>query len=110
MKNNRQNDRHSVSVPVMIESGGTHVGGLVLDVSATGARVRLNTGAFLANHCVMTTALFGEAVPSRIIWRRGAEIGLRFKATLNIRQELAAFRSRPFGATAQGGFGRRAAG
>ena len=108
MQNNRQSARHPVSVPGTIASGHTQVGGLVLDVSATGARVRLSSGAFLSNHCVLTTSLLGEAVPSRIVWRRGAEIGLRFKTTLNIRQELGSFRARPMTA-AGGGFGRRIA-
>ncbi|MDX7950769.1 PilZ domain-containing protein [Lichenihabitans sp. Uapishka_5] len=108
MQNNRQTTRHPVSVPATIESGQTAVGGVVLDVSATGARIRLASGAFLASQCVLTTALFAEAVPSRIVWRRGAEIGLRFRTTLNIKQELGAFRSRPFNAVQSGGFGRRA--
>lgn len=106
MQNNRQSTRQTVSVPATIESGQTRVGGLITDVSATGARVRLSSGAFMATQCVLITALFGEPVQSRIVWRRGAEIGLRFRTILNVRQGLGTYRSKP-SAAAVGGFGRR---
>ena len=110
MQNNRQSRRQSVSVPATIACGQTRVGGVIVDVSATGARVRLSSGAFMATQCLLITALFGEPIQSRVVWRRGAEIGLRFKITLNVKQELGAFKARPPGLVATGGFGRRAPG
>ena len=107
MQNNRQTKRQSVSVPATIECGPTRVGGVIVDVSATGARVRLSSGAFMATQCTLITALFGEPVQSRVVWRRGAEIGLRFKTILNVKQEMGALRTRSAGVAATSGFGRR---
>ena len=96
MPDHRYKVRHRVAVPVTIESGRAQVGGVVLDVSATGARVRLSSRAFLGSRCLITTAIFGEAVPGLVVWRRGVEVGLRFKTTLNVSQEPGVFRARPF--------------
>lgn len=106
MQNKRDSARKPVSVPATIESGAIQVHGTILDVSATGARVRLTSNAFLSTQCTLTTALFGSAIPSRIVWRRGADLGLRFKTTLNLKQEvgwLRASQTQP----SSGGFGRR---
>jgi hypothetical protein len=107
MQNKRDSVRKAVSVPATIDSGGLKVHGTILDVSSTGARVRLASNAFLSTQCTLTTALFGAAIPSRIVWRRGPDIGLRFKTTLNLRQEVGWVRANHAG-PAPGGFGRRA--
>ena len=109
MQNKRDSARKAVSVPGMIESGTIQVHGTILDVSATGARVRLASNAFLSTQCTLTTSLFGSAIPSRIVWRRGSDVGLRFKTTLNLKQETGWLRvSQTHAMPSGGGFGRRA--
>ena len=110
MQNKRDSTRKPVSVPAVIESGSIQVHGTILDVSATGARVRLGSNAFLSTQCTLTTSLFGAALPSRIVWRRGAEIGLRFKTTLNLKGEVGWHRASQTAPGPGGGFGRRSPG
>ena len=107
MQNKRHSARKPVSVPALIESGSIQVHGTIVDVSATGARVKLASHAFLSTHCALTTSIFGSAIPSRIVWRRGAEVGLRFRTTLNLKQEGGWLRANQAAPSSSGGFGRR---
>ncbi|WP_428350457.1 PilZ domain-containing protein [Lichenifustis flavocetrariae] len=100
----REKSRRSVSVPATVESGRAKVSGIVLDVSASGARVRLTSCAFLLDTCTLTSSIFASTISSRIVWRRGTEIGLCFKSMVPHRDRLSA---NPTGAGASGWFGRR---
>ncbi len=80
MSDKRSNNRRNVSYPAVIQSGLARIGCTVVDVSTTGAKVRLEAGTFLGSDCTLASSLFREAVPSRIVWRRGSHIGLRFKS------------------------------
>jgi hypothetical protein len=97
MSDKRESPRRRISAPAVITSGHARVDCTIVDLSPTGARVRLGSGVFLGNDCTIAASMLLEAVASRIVWRRGSEIGLRFKTAL--RREAGGRRpaARPFG-------------
>lgn len=57
---------------------------VIRDVSATGARVKLKSVQFLSRPLYVVIAKTGAAFEADIAWCREAEIGLSFKARLNL--------------------------
>lgn len=57
---------------------------VIRDVSATGARVKLKSVQFLSRPLYVVIAKTGAAFEAEIAWCRKAEIGLSFKARLNL--------------------------
>ncbi|HEX2562071.1 PilZ domain-containing protein [Phenylobacterium sp.] len=56
----------------------------IRDVSATGARVKLKSAQLLSRPIYLLIAKTGAAFEADIAWCRDAEIGLSFKARLNL--------------------------
>lgn len=56
----------------------------IRDVSATGVRVRLKSAQLLSRPVYLVIAKTGAAFEAEIAWCRDAEIGLSFKARLNL--------------------------
>jgi hypothetical protein len=52
--------------------------GVIRDISPTGACIRIHDAASLARTIKLSSPSIGEDVASRIRWRRGTEIGVRF--------------------------------
>lgn len=57
---------------------------VIRDVSATGARVKLKSVQFLSRPLYVVIARTGAAFEAEVAWCREAEIGLSFKARLNL--------------------------
>jgi hypothetical protein len=57
---------------------------LIRDVSATGARVKLKSAQLLSRPVYLVIAKTGAAFEADIAWCRDTEIGLSFKARLNL--------------------------
>lgn len=57
---------------------------VIRDISATGARVKLKSVQFLSRPLYVVIAKTGAAFEADIAWCREAEIGLSFKARLNL--------------------------
>lgn len=57
---------------------------VIRDVSTTGARVKLKSVQFLSRPLYVVIARTGAAFEADVAWCREAEIGLAFKARLNL--------------------------
>lgn len=57
---------------------------VIRDISATGARVKLKSVQFLSRPLYLVIAKTGAAFEADVAWCREAEIGLSFKARLNL--------------------------
>ena len=52
--------------------------GVIKDISASGARIRIHDAASLARRIKLSSPSIGDGVGARIRWRRGSEVGVRF--------------------------------
>lgn len=52
--------------------------GVIKDISSSGARIRIHDAASLACRIKLSSPSIGEGVEAIILWRRDAEVGVRF--------------------------------
>lgn len=57
--------------------------GVIKNVSASGARIRIHDAASLARRINLSSPSIGAGVGARIRWRRGSEVGVRFDNPLS---------------------------
>ena len=68
--------RYTVTTPATIAFGSRTVACTVRDVSATGAALNLASRPRLPKQFTLTSA--GSALPCRVVWRKGKNIGIAF--------------------------------
>jgi hypothetical protein len=78
MTERRRHERYVFTAPATLECGSAKVSGAILDISSTGARMRLASRLFLDQTCIVTAADYGVRVPGRVVWRRGSDVGIFF--------------------------------
>ena len=79
MADKRDAVRKRSFIPATIAAGNVEVACTILDLSETGAKLRLPAGYFLSSSCYIRTPQLGTSVPSRIVWRSQGEAGIVFK-------------------------------
>ncbi len=65
-------------IPATLATTDVEVACTILDISESGARLRLPPGYFLSSSCYVRAPELGKAVRSRIVWRQKGELGLTF--------------------------------
>ncbi len=94
----RKTDRVSFSTDVSVTLGGQVIEGLLLDISAGGAKVRLMTPPsgednFVTEGAVLNIPRFGK-FDGKIVWRDGKFAGIQFsenhKTLVNLIREAVA--------------------
>jgi hypothetical protein len=68
--------RHAVTTPATIAAGRREFACTVHNLSATGASLSLTSRPRLAKNFTLTAA--GSALPCRVVWRRGKQLGVAF--------------------------------
>lgn len=78
MFDRRKSTRTATSSPAYISSGHAKIPCTIVDVSATGARIEMQSAPFMASNCVIVSSLFDEPAKARVVWRQGTVMGVQF--------------------------------
>lgn len=78
MTERRHDERYVFTASATFECSGARIPGATLDVSISGARMRLASRSFLHPTGIVTAPAYGMRVQGRVVWRRGADVGIRF--------------------------------
>ena len=73
----RRHQRCSVLWATGVFSGGRQSDAMVLNISASGAKVKLLSHAVLTERVTLSNDRLGD-LPARLVWRNGLEIGVEF--------------------------------
>lgn len=73
----RRHQRCSVLWATGVYSGGRQSDAMVLNISASGAKVKLLSHAVLTERVTLSNDRLGD-LPARLVWRNGMEIGVEF--------------------------------
>ncbi len=79
MAEKRYTVRRRSFIPASIATAEIVVPCTILDISKSGAKLRLPPGFFLCSPFYVRAPELGKAIPSRIVWRSKGEMGVRFR-------------------------------
>lgn len=96
--NRRGEQRFRYAISVFLLNRANRFPAMTIDVSSTGARIKLDHPVLLDAECLFAAPSFGIVVPSVVVWRQGLELAVRFTAAQDATVHEV---------EAQSGFGRR---
>lgn len=79
MAEKRYTVRRRSFIPATIATSDIVVPCMIVDISEAGAKLRLPPGYFVCSAFYVRAPELGQAVSSRIVWRRKGEMGVRFR-------------------------------
>ncbi len=77
--------RSPANAPAVVIAPGLELSGLIVDLSATGLRLRLDRNLALPDQVQVIDIARGLALEAEVAWRKGQEAGLKLRGQSSLR-------------------------